>query len=208
MKTIRMMRKGFWRRWRSVAPLLAASVSVVIALFFHGCGPKSSATLHELPRAVYDEEWRIAGVIDSKVPEGKTLDDWIAVLEFPQNKITRIIPAELPGPYGDGGVTGLGRPVWLAYNETAGVIVHMARAQYPDPDPEQPIILFFVHDAADVLVYDLQTKKNKWIGRNRWLLARLLGLVADETKDDHPPVDEVLEDEGYRLQDFRGALGG
>lgn len=131
---------------RSIAPLLAISVSTLVALFLGGCEEK-------LPQEVYDENWHIAGVLASK----HRTDDWIAVLEFPQKKITRITPYGLPAPYGDDWAYGPVGPIWLAYNGAAKVVVCVDYENYP----ERPF-------SADVWIYDLQTSKNTWIGRNRW----------------------------------------
>ena len=147
MKSTRMMAKRFWRGRRSVAPLLAAFVSVLIALFLYGCESRLSAGQSELPRALYDENWRIAGTIPSERVEGKF---WIAVLAFPHNRITRIISDELSAPYSD--YDGLIGTAWFAYNEKARVIVCMGHGYYPPPDPEQPLGLGLY--ANDVWIHD------------------------------------------------------
>ena len=171
MKSLNKILTGLWRGQWSVTRLLAGAVSVVVALSFYGCQPatetaKGPTLLYEkLPSALYDEGWRIAGTIPGKrVVYGKR-DTWIAVLEFPQKKVTRIILDELSGPYGDDCGTLIGT-AWFAYNEKAGVIVCMGHGYYADPDPEQPVDIG--PHARDVWIYNLQTKENKWICRNRW----------------------------------------
>ncbi|MGB2820341.1 MAG: hypothetical protein WBF17_05130 [Phycisphaerae bacterium] len=96
-----------------------------------------------LPPEVYEEGWQIVG---SNYYEHH--QEWIAVLDFPQKKVTRIVPGVIPAP--DGWKPARSRP--LAYSEAAQAVVCWGH--------RPPF--------WDVWLYDLGRKRSRWIGHKRW----------------------------------------
>jgi hypothetical protein len=102
------------------------------------------------------ERWLIAGIALSERREGRPVDDWSAVWEFPTKKVTGILSQNAPMPDGKVPI----RLMHVAYNQGSGSLMCMEHILYTPPKG--------VTHYADVWFRDLRQDKAAWVARHRW----------------------------------------
>ncbi len=108
-----------------------------------GCEPEDSWL-----SAISAERWRIAGLAISERREGKPRDDWIAVFDFGERTITRLLPDNAAAPDG-------WKPIRLhcvGYSEPASTLVCLAWRRV----------------FCEVWVHDTQSGEAHWVGHKQW----------------------------------------